>query len=275
MSNPSPVIRQPVFFLGHGSPMNAIEDNPYRSAWQGLGQEFGPQGRWPKPRAVLCVSAHWTTRGWSLTGMAQPRTLHDFGGFPPALFEQQYPAPGDPALAAALALRLRQPHDQSPLQLDLDQWGLDHGCWGVLKPMFPQADIAVLQLSIDVHQAGAMHLALGRQLAALRDEGVLIVASGNLVHNLTLRQSQASDQESFEWAMVFDDWVCQHLAGGDAEQLARPESLGALYLKAHPTPEHYLPFLYAVGARRDDEPLVTFNEGWQMASIGMRSFIWG
>ncbi len=255
--------------------MNVIEDNPFRTAWQGLGEEFGPQGRWPKPQAILCVSAHWNTRGWFLTGMESPKTIHDFGGFPDELFEQHYPAPGNPKLAADWAQRLRQPHDQSPLQIDLDQWGLDHGCWGVLKPMFPQADIAVIQLSIDIHQPAGLHLALGRQLAALRDEGVLIVASGNLVHNLMVRQPNASEQEAFEWAMVFDDWVCQHLGSGDIERLARPEELGALYQKANPTPEHYLPFLYALGARLDGEPLVTFNDAWQMGSIGMRSFIWG
>jgi len=255
--------------------MNVIEDNPFRTAWQGLGEEFGPQGRWPKPRAILCISAHWNTQGWHITGMAQPRTIHDFGGFPQALFDQQYPAPGAPDLARALAQALQAPDDLGPVLVDTAQWGLDHGCWGVLKPMFPQADIPVLQLSIDVQQPGRHHLAMGRQLAAWRDEGLLIVASGNLVHNLMLRQPQASEQEAYEWAMVFDDWVCQHLAGGDVEQLAQPESLGPLYLKAQPTPEHYWPFLYALGARRDDEPLVTFNDSWQMASIGMRSFIWG
>ena len=275
MSHPTQGLRQPVLFLGHGSPMNVIEDTPFRVAWQELGTEFGAQGRWPKPKAILCISAHWTTPGWCLTGMDAPRTIHDFGGFPRELFEQQYPAPGDADLAANWAQRLHQPHDQSPVKIDLDQWGLDHGCWGVLKPMFPQADIPVIQLSIDVHQPGSMHLALGRQLAPLREEGVLIVASGNLVHNLMVRQPQASEQEAFEWAVMFDNWVCQHLASGDVERLARPEELGALYQKANPTPEHYLPFLYAVGARRDDEPLVTFNDAWQMGSIGMRSFIWG
>ena len=166
--------------------MNVIEDNPFRTAWQGLGEEFGPQGRWPKPQAILCVSAHWNTRGWFLTGMESPKTIHDFGGFPDELFEQHYPAPGNPKLAADWAQRLRQPHDQSPLQIDLDQWGLDHGCWGVLKPMFPQADIAVIQLSIDIHQPAGLHLALGRQLAALRDEGVLILGTGNITHNMRI-----------------------------------------------------------------------------------------
>ncbi len=274
MTDSNTTLRQPVIFVGHGSPMNVVEDNDFRAAWQGLGTEFGTQARWPRPKAILCISAHWVTEGWWLTAMAQPRTIHDFGGFPQVLFEQQYPAPGAPELALSWSQTLRQAHDQSPLGLDTD-WGLDHGCWGVLKPMFPQADIPVLQLSIDLSRPGPEHLAMGRQLRALREQGVLIVASGNIVHNLSVRNAQATEQEAYEWALVFDQWVCESLASGDVDRLARFESLGALMQKAHPSIEHYLPLLYAVGARDADEPVVTFNDAWQMASIDMRSFIWG
>ena len=154
----------PVLFVGHGSPMNVIEDSPYRRAWQSLGAQFGV--RWAKPKLILCISAHWITQGWWLTGMDQPKTIHDFGGFPQELFEQQYPAPGAPEWAAHTAQQLRQPHSGEPVGVDLTAWGLDHGAWGVLKPMFPAADIPVVQLSMDYHRPPAEHFALGQQLRA-------------------------------------------------------------------------------------------------------------
>ena len=162
--------RMPVIFLGHGSPMNAIEDNAWRRSWQSLGQSFGAGGSYPAPQLILCVSAHWLTRGWHLTAMAKPRTIHDFGGFPQALFDQQYPAPGAPAAAGEIARSVSAP----TIGLDDHEWGLDHGAWAVLKPMFPVAAIPVVQLSMDYSRPPAEHFALGQQLAKLRDYGVLI-----------------------------------------------------------------------------------------------------
>ena len=160
--------RMPVLFLGHGSPMNAIEDNDYHRAWVALGESFG--AKYPRPKLILCVSAHWLTDGWALTGMAQPKTIHDFGGFPQALFDQQYPAPGAPEVAQELARVLKQPGSGQDLKVDKHDWGLDHGSWSVLKPMFPQADIPVVQLSMDYRREPADHYALGRQLRGLREQ---------------------------------------------------------------------------------------------------------
>jgi 4,5-DOPA dioxygenase extradiol len=187
--------RMPVLFLGHGSPMNAIEDNAYRRSWQALGADFG--SKYPRPHLVLCVSAHWLTQGWWLTGMAKPKTIHDFGGFPQALFDQRFPAPGAPAAAAEIAKGVSSPR----LVLDTDQWGYDHGTWSVLKPMFPQADIPVVQLSLDYSQHPQLHFELGRQLRALRERGVLIVGSGNVVHNLRRTVRSASAMQAHDWAL--------------------------------------------------------------------------
>ena len=164
----------PVMFIGHGSPMNVIEDTVYRQSWQALGTQFGTT--WPRPQLILCVSAHWLTRGWWLTSMSKPKTIHDFGGFPAKLFAQQYPVPGFPWAAVELAQALRNPSSGEAINLDPDQWGLDHGAWGVLKPMFPAADIPVVQLSMDASQPASSHLALGKQLKTLRDWGVLLLA---------------------------------------------------------------------------------------------------
>jgi len=202
-----PSARMPVLFVGHGSPMNAIEDNAYRRSWQQLGQQL--LARAERPQLVLCISAHWITQGqgsW-LTGMAQPRTIHDFGGFPDALFAQQYPAPGAPVVAQQLASQLHMPHSQQALGVDADGWGLDHGTWSVLKPMFPAADIPVVQLSIDYRRPPAEHFALGQQLQALRERGVLIVGSGNVVHNLRALQRTQSPLQAYDWAIEFDQMV--------------------------------------------------------------------
>ena len=264
--------RQPVLFVGHGSPMNVIEDNPFRRAWQALGSQFGQ--RWVKPKLILCISAHWITQGWWLTGMAQPKTIHDFGGFPQELFEQQYPAPGAPDWAVHTAQRLHQPHNGAPLGLDLHEWGLDHGAWGVLKPMFPAADIPVVQLSIDYHRPPEEHFALGEQLKPLRDEGVLIVASGNTVHNLRVMQRQAAEGQAYEWGERFDIWVDTQVRQGQRAELARFRQLGDVAAMAHPTWDHYLPLLYAAGAADDADAVEVFNDSHQLASIAMRSFIW-
>jgi 4,5-DOPA dioxygenase extradiol len=261
--------RMPVLFLGHGSPMNAIEDNEFRQSWQALGAEFGKA--FPKPQLILCVSAHWITRGWHLTGMAQPKTIHDFGGFPQALFDQQYPAPGAPAIAREISAGFRQP----PVGIDADEWGYDHGTWSVLKPMFPAADIPVLQLSMDYGRPPAEHFAIGQQLKALRQRGVLIVGSGNIVHNLRATRRGAGAMQAYDWAFDFDSKTKALLEKGALAELAEFQKLGALAQAAHPTYDHYLPLLYAAGAVDPGEKLRFFNERYQSASIAMRSVVWG
>jgi 4,5-DOPA dioxygenase extradiol len=265
--------RMPVIFVGHGSPMNAIEDNPYRRTWQAVGNAFGV--RWLKPRLILCVSAHWHTQGWWLTGMEKPTTIHDFGGFPKALFEQQYPAPGAPHWAAQTAELLRQPHNGEAVGVDLNEWGLDHGAWCVLKPMFPAADIPVVQLSIDDHRPPAEHFALGQQLRVLREQGVLIVSSGNTVHNLRTLNRSAADDQAYEWAIEFDQWVAEQIMSGRPEALVDFQTQGESAKLSHPSDDHFLPLLYAAGAAEAGEPVEFFNEGYQLASIAMRSVIWG
>ena len=274
-----PSARMPVLFLGHGSPMNAIEDNAYRRSWQQLGQEL--LSKVERPQLVLCISAHWLTQGNTLlTGMAQPKTIHDFGGFPQELFDQQYPAPGAPAVAQQLAAELyqpdrHQPHNHQPLGVDEHQWGLDHGAWSVLKPMFPDATIPVVQLSMDYSRPPAEHYALGQQLRALRDRGVLIVGSGNVVHNLRALQRTQSPLQAYDWAIEFDQMVADHVQRGDLAGLADFQQLGPVAQMAHPTYDHYLPLLYAAGAVDAQEPARHFNADYQMAAISMRSMVWG
>lgn len=265
--------RMPVIFLGHGSPMNAIEDNLYRRSWQALGTEFGV--KWPLPQLILCVSAHWLTSGWWLTAMAQPKTIHDFGAFPQALFDQQYPAPGFPQAAQEISVRVRQPGTGQPLSLDAHEWGLDHGAWSVLKPMFPAADVPVMQLSMDYSRPAAEHVALGRQLRGLRDHGVLIVGSGNMVHNLRVMQAGAAANQAYDWALEFDQTIAGYLQTGNFAALQDFRALGVLAQQAHPTHEHLLPLLYAAGAVDADEAPAFFNTSFQAASISMRSVIWG
>ena len=264
--------RMPVLFLGHGSPMNAIGDNEYHRSWQALGAEFG--SKIPMPQLILCVSAHWLTEGWWLTAMAKPRTIHDFGGFPQELFDQQYPAPGDTAAAQVLGHMVRQ-RGSAPLGLDMQKWGLDHGAWGVLKPMFPNADIPVIQLSIDYQRGPEDHYALARQLKALRDRGVLIVGSGNIVHNLREMQRGAAGNQAFDWALEFDQTIGGYMQQGNLDALQNFQKLGQVAKMAQPTHEHYLPLLYAAGAVDPGEPMRFFNTSFQMGSISMRSAIWG
>ncbi|MRT20962.1 4,5-DOPA dioxygenase extradiol [Comamonas sp. CAH-2] len=270
-----PSARMPVLFVGHGSPMNAIEDNAYRRSWQQLGQQL--LARAERPQLVLCISAHWITQGqgsW-LTGMAQPRTIHDFGGFPDELFAQQYPAPGAPVVAQQLASQLHMPHSQQALGVDADGWGLDHGTWSVLKPMFPAADIPVVQLSIDYRRPSAEHFALGQQLQALRERGVLIVGSGNVVHNLRALQRTQSPLQAYDWAIEFDQMVTGLVERGDLARLGDFQQLGTVAQMAHPTYDHYLPLLYAAGAVHPGEVAQFFNADFQMAAISMRSMVWG
>ena len=261
--------RMPVLFLGHGSPMNAIEDNEYRRSWQALGAEFGK--RLPQPQLILCISAHWLTQGWWLTGMEKPKTIHDFGGFPQELFDQQYPAPGAPAVVRELSGSLKQP----AVGIDQKEWGFDHGTWSVLKPMFPKANIPVVQLSMDYARPAAEHFALGRQLRELRDRGVLIIGSGNIVHNLRASQRGAASNQAYDWAIEFDAHVAKQMEKGDLAGLADFQKMGSVAQLAHPTYDHYLPLLYAAGAADPKEPVRFFNTSYQAASISMRSAVWG
>ena len=264
--------RMPVLFVGHGSPMNAIGDNEYRRSWQELGAQFGTKT--PAPKLILCISAHWLTQGWWLTSMAQPKTIHDFGGFPQELFDQQYPAPGSPEAARAISLLVKQ-RASAPLGLDTGEWGLDHGAWSVLKPMFPEAKIPVIQLSMDYARAPDEHYALAKQLKALRERSVLIVASGNIVHNLSQMQRGASGSQAYDWALEFDQTIGGYLQQGNLDALQNFKRFGSLATMAHPTHEHYLPLLYAAGAVDASEPMRFFNTSFQGGSISMRSVVWG
>lgn len=241
--------------------MNTVEDNEFRRSWQALG------GRLRKPKAILCISAHWETRGVYVTGSEHPETIHDFNGFPRALFDVRYKAPGSPWLTHRVAELL----DGARVHVD-HQRGLDHGAWGVLQPLFPDADVPVVQLSLSVLQPGAWHYDLAKKLAPLRDEDVLVVASGNVVHNL--RMFRPRDPTPYDWALRFDDEVAEHIATGHHEGLLGYETLGSDALLAVPTPEHYLPLLYILGLQREDDAVEFFNEQ-VISSIAMRSVILG
>ena len=255
----------PVLFLGHGSPMNAIEDGPCRREWTALGQ------RLPRPRAILCISAHWETRGIGVTAAERPETIHDFYGFPQALFDVRYPAPGSPWLAGRVAELLGTGAAPLPVVRD-PQRGLDHGAWSVLLPMYPEADIPVVQLSLDSARPGPWHLELGRRLAPLRDEGVLILGSGDIVHNLRLFNFHRT--AAMDWALRFRAQANALIEAGDDQALADWPALGADARLAIPTPEHYLPLLYVLGARRPGEKPVLFND-MVTSSLSMTSLIYG
>jgi 4,5-DOPA dioxygenase extradiol len=250
--------RLPAIFFGHGSPMNTLANNRYTEAWRQLGALSG------KPKAILAISAHWFTRGTAVTAMEQPKTIHDFYGFPQALFDVRYPAPGDPQLAARVRDLL------APVAVALDEsWGLDHGTWSVLKHAFPDADVPVVQLAIDATQPASFHHALGAHLAPLRDEGVLIVGSGNVVHNLgTIGWGGGPP---YDWAVRFNDYVREAIAARQYDRLIEYEKAGPDARLAVPTPEHYLPLLYVLGAQRDDESVHIAIDGIEIKSIGMLS----
>lgn len=247
----------PAIFLGHGSPMNAIERNARTEAWAAAGRKFG------KPKAILAVSAHWYIRGTAVTAMHRPPTIHDFGGFPPALHAFDYPAPGDPALAARVQQLL------APLAVRMDEsWGLDHGTWAVLCHVYPRADVPIVQLAIDGTRPPRFHYELGQRLAALRDEGVMLVGSGNVVHNLRVMRRMAG---AYPWALQFEKAVRGFLERGDHAPLVDYHLLGEPAALAVPTPEHYLPLLYIAGAQRPGDALSVIDEGIDLASISMLS----
>jgi len=252
----------PAVFIGHGNPMNTLQDNAYTRGWAAIGKEV------PRPNAILSVSAHWYISGTSVTAMAAPRTIHDFGGFPPELYRIDYPAPGDPALAARVRDLL------APISVKPDEgWGLDHGTWTVLRHMFPLADIPVVQLSIDERQPAEYHFEVGKRLAPLRDEGILIVGSGNLVHNLQAYAWGRHAVEPFEWAVRFEVKARELLLAGNDGPLIAYETLGRDAALSIPTPDHYLPLLYVIALRRGGD-LIRFPvegvEGGSMSMLAVR-----
>lgn len=248
----------PAIFFGHGNPMNAISQNAWTGRWTAIGQNI------PRPTAILCVSAHWYLPAVAVTAMERPRTIHDFGGFPRELFEYQYPAAGSPELAARVRELL-----SNDVYLDEHEWGLDHGTWSVLCHVYPGADIPTVQLSIDETQAAEWHYELARKLDPLRDEGVLIVGSGNLVHNLHTYAWGKHDVKPFDWALRFEETARSLIVGGDHERLIDYGSLGKDALLSVPTPEHYLPMLYILALQRKGEPATFPVEGFDGGSISM------
>jgi 4,5-DOPA dioxygenase extradiol len=248
----------PAIFFGHGNPMNALARNEYTQRWAAIGASV------PRPRAVLCVSAHWYLPGVAVTVNPQPRTIHDFGGFPRELYEVKYPAPGDPLLAG----RVRDLLAPLPVQLD-QRWGLDHGTWSVLCHVFPEADVPVIQLSIDETQPAEFHYELAKQLNALRDEGVLIIGSGNLVHNLHTYAWGRHKVEPFDWAVRFELQARELLLAGDHAPLINYEKLGDDATLSAPTPDHYLPLLYVIAQQREGDEVTFPVEGYDGGSISM------
>lgn len=252
--------RMPLVFLGHGSPMNAIEDNAYSRSWIELGKTL------PRPQAILVISAHWMTHGSTLVDVSKlPRTIHDFYGFPQELHAVQYPAHGDPELAREVISLLASHHVEGD-----ETWGLDHGAWSVLARLYPEADVPVFQLSIDMSKDLDWHLNIGRELAELRRRGVLILGSGNVVHNLrTMRWGG----QPYDWAVEFDTFFAEKLEARDMTALANRAAMGNLFRMAQPTPDHYLPALTIAGLGEATDKLTFMNNAIDIASVSMRSFI--
>jgi 4,5-DOPA dioxygenase extradiol len=253
--------RLPAIFFGHGSPMIALETNDTTRTWAAMAEAIG------KPRAILCISAHWLTRGTAVTAMEKPRTIHDFGAFPQALFDVQYPAPGDPGLAR----RVRELLAPLPVALDEKAWGLDHGTWSVLVKAYPDADVPVVQLSIDASKPPAWHFELGRKLAPLRDEGVLIIGTGNIVHNLPAMNWGARDCAPFDWAERFNDYIRQAIVEDAPQRLIDYEAVGQDAALSAPSPDHYWPLLYVLGARLPGDRPVFSPDHIEHGSLSMTS----
>jgi 4,5-DOPA dioxygenase extradiol len=265
-ANPGSTLPMPVLFLGHGSPMNAIEENEFTREWKTVGQTI------PRPNAILCISAHWETRGTFVTAMQNPPTIHDFGGFPQELFEVQYPAPGSPELAAETQHTLTR----TPVGLD-QRWGLDHGCWSVLKHLYPAADIQVIQLSLDYCQSPQYHYDLAKELAPLRNKGILIIGSGNMVHNLgKVAWGKMSEPEfGYDWALEANEKMKQYILSGDHGSLVGYKSQGRAFDLAIPTPDHFLPLLYALALKEENDTVTLFNDKAVMGSLTMTSLVIG
>ena len=257
--------KMPVLFLGHGSPMNAIEENEFVTGFRKIGEII------ERPKAILCVSAHWETRGTYVTAMENPRTIHDFGGFPKALYEVQYPAPGSPDLANEVKNIIQK------TEVGLDQkWGLDHGAWSVIKHLYPDADVPVIQMSLDYSKGPQYHFDLARELALLRSKGVLIVGSGNMVHNLGLvAWRRLNEKFAFDWAMEASDKMRSYILNQEFDKLINYTSQGKSFELAIPTPEHYFPLLYALALKEKGDEINLFNDKPVAGSLTMTSVLIG
>jgi len=254
--------QMPVLFLGHGSPMNAIDENEFVTGFRNIGKEI------PKPSAILCVSAHWETRGTFVTAMENPQTIHDFGGFPKALFDVQYSAPGSPELAKETKSIIKK----TEVGLD-EKWGLDHGAWSVIKHLYPNADIPVIQMSLDYYQTPQFHYELAKELSSLRKKGVLIIGSGNMVHNLRMVawDKLNTDNYGYDWAIDASEKMKKFILSGDHQPLINFQSQGKEFDLAIPTPEHYLPLLYSLALKGENEKVTLFNDKAVGGSLTMTS----
>lgn len=253
--------KMPVLFLGHGSPMNAIEENEFVTGFRNLGKEI------QKPSAILCISAHWETKGTFVTAMQTPKTIHDFGGFPQALFDVQYPAPGSPELA----LETKKIITKTEVELDY-KWGLDHGAWSVVRHLYPKADIPVIQMSIDYSQPAKYHYDLAKEISGLRNKGVIIIGSGNMVHNLRMvAWDKLNEQYAFDWATEANEKMKSYILSGDHQKLIDFKSQGKAFDLAIPTPEHYMPLLYALALKEENEKITIFNDKPVAGSLTMTS----
>jgi 4,5-DOPA dioxygenase extradiol len=258
----SPTVKMPVLFLGHGSPMNAIEENEFVTGFRDIAKQI------PKPTAILCISAHWETKGTFVTAMQNPPTIHDFGGFPKELFEVQYPAPGSPELAKETKALVQK------IEVGLDdKWGLDHGAWSVIKHLYPNADIPVIQMSLDYNQTPQFHYELAREIKSLREKGVLIIGSGNMVHNLRMLawDKLNSPEYGFDWAIEANEKMKKFILNGNHKELINFRSHGKAFDLAIPTPEHYLPLLYTLALKEEKDALSLFNDKAVAGSITMTS----
>jgi 4,5-DOPA dioxygenase extradiol len=258
----TPTEKMPVLFLGHGSPMNAIEENEFVAGFRTIGKTI------PKPKAILVISAHWETRGTFVTAMDKPRTIHDFGGFPQTLFDVQYPAPGSPELAAETKRIIQT----TTVELD-EKWGLDHGAWSVVKHLYPDADVPVIQMSMDYTQGAQYHYDLAKQLAVLRKKGVLIIGSGNMVHNLRMVAWDKLNAGSFgfDWAIEANEQMKKFILADDHQSLINFKSQGRAFDLAIPSPEHYLPLIYSMALKERNEQITLFNDKALGGSLTMTS----
>lgn len=254
--------KMPVLFLGHGNPMNAIAENEFVEGFRTMANTI------PKPKAILCISAHWETRGTRLTAMQNPVTIHDFGGFPKALFDVQYPAPGSPELAEEAKLLLKQ----TDVELDI-KWGLDHGAWSVIKHLYPNADVPVVQMSLNYYQTPQYHYNIMKDLASLRNRGILVIGSGNLVHNLSRIDWTRfeTDNYAYDWAQEASEKIKKYIINRDHKQLVNYRCHGKAFEMAIPTPEHYLPLLYALSLQEPDDEIQIFNDKAVGGSLTMTS----
>lgn len=253
--------KMPVLFLGHGSPMNAIEENEFVSAFKKLGKEL------VRPNAILCISAHWETKGTFVTAMQNPPTIHDFGGFPQELFDVQYPVQGSPELAK----ETKKIITKTEVGLD-DKWGLDHGAWSVIRHLYPNADIPVIQMSIDYSQPAKYHYELAKEISSLRQKGILIIGSGNMVHNLRrVAWGKLNEEYAFDWAIEANEKMKSHILSGDHQKLIDFKSQGKAFELAIPTPEHYLPLLYTLALKEENEKITLFNDKPVGGSLSMTS----